>query len=86
VVITVANSALPAHKAHGDTLVNPNPPPQCPGPAIVLGALASQETPGAVQGGNLPFTGMALVFIIGWAIVLVLVGVALRRVGRRRSA
>jgi hypothetical protein len=36
VVITVANSALPAHKAHGDTLVNPNPPPDCPGPPIIL--------------------------------------------------
>jgi hypothetical protein len=36
VVITVSNNALPAHVAHGDTLVNPNPPPDCPGPPIVL--------------------------------------------------
>jgi hypothetical protein len=34
VVITVNNNSLPAHKAHGDTLVNPNPPPDCPGPPI----------------------------------------------------
>jgi hypothetical protein len=36
VVISVSSSALPAHKAHGDTLVNPaNPTPEgCPGPPI----------------------------------------------------
>jgi hypothetical protein len=34
VVITVDDHSLPAHKAHGDTLVNPNPPPDCPGPPI----------------------------------------------------
>jgi hypothetical protein len=34
VVIRVSANALPAHKAHGDTLVNPNPPPECPGPPI----------------------------------------------------
>ena len=34
VVISVSSSAIPAHKGHGDTLVNPNPPPDCPGPAI----------------------------------------------------
>jgi hypothetical protein len=34
VVITVSNNALPAHKSHGDTLVNPNSPPACPGPPI----------------------------------------------------
>jgi hypothetical protein len=34
VVISVSENALPAHKAHGDTLVNPNPPPECPGPPI----------------------------------------------------
>jgi hypothetical protein len=34
VLITVSNNALPAHKAHGDTLPNPNPPPDCPGPPI----------------------------------------------------
>ena len=34
VLITVDNSALPAHKAHGDTL--PNPDGSCPGPEIVL--------------------------------------------------
>ena len=32
VVITVSNRALPAHKAHGDTLVGPNG--TCPGPPI----------------------------------------------------
>jgi hypothetical protein len=32
VVITVSNNALPAHKAHGDTLVGPGG--TCPGPAI----------------------------------------------------
>jgi hypothetical protein len=32
VVITVSNNALPAHKAHGDTLVGPNG--TCPGPPI----------------------------------------------------
>jgi len=36
VVISVSSNALPAHKAHGDTLVNPaNPTPEgCPGPPI----------------------------------------------------
>jgi hypothetical protein len=34
VLITVSNNALKAHKKHGDTLPNPNPPPDCPGPAI----------------------------------------------------
>jgi hypothetical protein len=34
VVISVSENALPPHKAHGDTLVNPNPPPECPGPPI----------------------------------------------------
>jgi hypothetical protein len=32
VVITVSNNALPAHKAHGDTLVGPGG--TCPGPPI----------------------------------------------------
>jgi hypothetical protein len=36
VVISVDANSLPAHKAHGDTLVNPNPPPECPGPEIIL--------------------------------------------------
>jgi hypothetical protein len=31
-IITVDNNALPAHKAHGDTLVGPNN--TCPGPPI----------------------------------------------------
>jgi hypothetical protein len=34
VVISVSTNAVPAHKAHGDTLVNPSPPPDCPGPPI----------------------------------------------------
>ena len=34
VIITVSNNALPAHKAHGDTLVGPNN--TCPGPPIIL--------------------------------------------------
>jgi hypothetical protein len=34
VIITVSNNALPAHKAHGDTLVGPNG--TCPGPEIIL--------------------------------------------------
>jgi hypothetical protein len=34
VVITVSIKSLKAHKAHGDTLVNPTPPPLCPGPPI----------------------------------------------------
>jgi hypothetical protein len=34
VLIRVNNNALPAHKAHGDTLPNPDPPPPCPGPPI----------------------------------------------------
>jgi hypothetical protein len=33
VVITVSNNGLPAHKAHGDTLVN-STAPYCPGPSI----------------------------------------------------
>lgn len=32
VIITVSSRALPAHKAHGDTLVGPGN--TCPGPAI----------------------------------------------------
>jgi hypothetical protein len=34
VLISVSVNAVPAHKAHGDTLPNPNPPPDCPGPPI----------------------------------------------------
>ena len=34
VVISVSENAIPAHKGHGDTLVNPSPPPECPGPPI----------------------------------------------------
>jgi hypothetical protein len=34
VLISVSVNAVPAHKAHGDTLPNPNPPPECPGPPI----------------------------------------------------
>lgn len=34
VLISVSENAVPAHKAHGDTLPNPNPPPDCPGPPI----------------------------------------------------
>ena len=34
VLISVSVNAIPAHKAHGDTLPNPNPPPDCPGPPI----------------------------------------------------
>jgi hypothetical protein len=34
VLISVSENAVPTHKAHGDTLPNPNPPPECPGPPI----------------------------------------------------
>jgi hypothetical protein len=34
VLISVSVNAIPAHKAHGDTLPNPTPPPECPGPPI----------------------------------------------------
>jgi hypothetical protein len=85
VVITVSNNALPAHEAHGDTLVNPNPPPECPGPPIAGGVAAAEAgaSPPAVQGGSLPFTGLQLAAVVAWAITLVLVGIGLAVAARR---
>jgi hypothetical protein len=83
VVITVSNNALPAHKAHGDTLVGPNG--TCPGPPIVLAAGAGDDVPpGTPQsGGSLPFAGLQLSAVVAWALALVLVGIALAIAGRR---
>jgi hypothetical protein len=76
--ITIAQPALPAHLAHGDTV----------GPCGVAGANAARRgggTLGASAGGTLPFTGVSLGATLLVSLLLVSLGVALRRRAARKS-
>lgn len=71
--ITIAEPALPAHLRHGDTR----------GACGVAGAANTQTNAGvlgsAASGGNLPFTGMGLGVTVLIALLLVSLGLVLRR-------
>lgn len=74
--ITIAQSALPAHLAHGDTV----------GPCGVAGASTTKSGGGAVLGTGtqtLPFTGISLAVTVFAALLLFVMGVILRRVAYR---
>ena len=76
--ITIAQPALPAHLRHGDTV----------GPCSVAGANATRPgggTLGASAGGTLPFAGMSLGATVLVSLLLVSLGVALRRRAARKS-
>ena len=72
--ISISQSALAAHRRHGDTI----------GPCGVLGASASR-TPGGgtlgatASGAALPFTGISLAATVLVSLVLMTLGFALRR-------
>jgi len=78
--ITISRSALPAHLRHGDT-IGP-----CGG---VAGASASRTQGGALgatgASGTLPFTGISLAATVLLALILMTLGLALRRRANRRS-
>ena len=71
--ISISQSALAAHRRHGDTI----------GPCGVLGASASRALGGgalgATSGGALPFTGISLAATVLVSLVLMTLGFALRR-------
>jgi hypothetical protein len=79
VTITISESALPAHRRHGDT-VGP-----CP-----AGGTAGQEFSAGDSGGtlgvsqSLPFTGFTIAFAFFAAFALISGGAALRRSARER--
>jgi hypothetical protein len=77
--ITIAEPALPAHLRHGDTR----------GACGVAGAGNTQTPAGvlgtAAAGGNLPFTGVGLGATVLIALLLVSLGLALRRRADRKS-
>jgi hypothetical protein len=77
--ITIAEPALPAHLRHGDTV----------GPCGVAGAGAARTTAGVLgstaTGGKLPFTGVGLGATVLVALLLVSLGLLLRRRAERNS-
>jgi len=75
--ITIAQAALPAHLAHGDTV----------GACGVAGASATKGRGGAVLGTttqSLPFTGISLAATMLLALLFVVAGLILRRSAYRR--
>ena len=71
--ISISQSALAAHRRHGDTI----------GPCGVLGASASRTLGGgalgaSASGGALPFTGISLAATVLVSLVLMTLGFALR--------
>ena len=77
--ITISQAALPAHLRHGDTV----------GACGVAGASAERTAGGVLgssaSGGTLPFTGISLGVTVLLALLLVSLGLALRRRADRRS-
>jgi hypothetical protein len=75
--ITISQAALPAHLRHGDTI----------GACGVAGASATRLSGGTLgtTGGTLPFTGISLGVTMVVALLLVSLGVALRRRADRKS-
>jgi hypothetical protein len=78
--ITVSQAAVPAHLRHGDTVG------ACGG---VAGATAERTAGGVLgssaSGGTLPFTGISLGVTVLLALLLVSLGLALRRRADRKS-
>jgi hypothetical protein len=79
--ITIARAALPAHLRQGDT-IGP-----CPGG--VAGAQATVVSGGALgatgSGGSLPFTGLSLGVTALVSLLLLALGIALRRSAARKD-
>ena len=75
--ITISQAALPAHLRQGDTI----------GACGVLGASATRLSGGTLgtTGGTLPFTGISLGVTMVVALLLMGLGVALRRRADRKS-
>jgi hypothetical protein len=77
--ITVSQAAVPTHLRHGDTV----------GACGVAGATAERTGQGVLgssaSGGTLPFTGISLGVTVLLALLLVSLGLALRRRADRRS-
>jgi hypothetical protein len=77
--ITVSQAAVPAHLRHGDTV----------GACGVAGVTAERTAGGVLgssaSGGTLPFTGISLGVTVLLALLLVSLGLALRRRADRRS-
>jgi hypothetical protein len=80
VTITISESALPAHRRHGDTI----------GPCPAGGTAGEEFTAGGRGGGtlgvsqSLPFTGFTIAFAFFAAFALISGGAALRRSARSR--
>ena len=81
VTITIAESALPAHRRHGDTL-GPCPAGGAAGEEFTAGSGNSGGTLGVSQ--SLPFTGFTIAFAFFAAFALISGGAALRRSARER--
>jgi hypothetical protein len=73
--ITISKAALPAHLRQGDTA----------GACGVAGASVQRFAGTSAAGGTLPFTGISLGVTVLVALLLVSLGLALRRRADRRS-